>query len=92
MRHVTVILYINRNLISGKPELDFRLERAVKKAVAIINEKKKIITIQSGNDDLVIAAHDILWIERIKRYSLIQCNEDTYRVSSDFEELLSHIA
>lgn len=72
-----------------KPELDLRLERAVKKAVAIINEKKKIITIQSGNDDLVIAAHDILWIERIKRYSLIQCNEDTYRVSSDFEELLS---
>lgn len=74
-----------------KPELDMRLERAMKKAVEQLTNKKRTLTIQAGGVDIMIQSEEILWIERIKRYSLIHTKTETYRTSESFSVLLERL-
>ena len=74
-----------------KPELDQHLEKAMKKAVGQVIDKKQVLTVQSGGKHIVIPVEDILWIERIKRYSLIQTRTEIYRIPEDFSALLERL-
>ena len=74
-----------------KPELDLRLEKAMRKAIAQLRNKKRTLMVHSGSESLVLPVEDILWIERIKRYSLIHTKTETYRISEDFPALLKQL-
>lgn len=70
-----------------KPELDLRLPLAINKALHILDDKQKKIVLHDGLDELLIPVENIYSIERIKRYSLIHCENKTYKVKENFLEI-----
>lgn len=71
-----------------KKELDKRLPIAMKKAIALIKDTSKKILVTQGSEKTVIELDDILYLERVKRYTFIVTKEKKLRVKEDFEEIM----
>lgn len=98
--HIYITSYLNRvtDIFNTdpcyfiyKPELDLRLHQAINKAIYLLDSKKKKIVFHSGSDEIVILVEKIYSIERIKRYSLIHCEDKTYKVKENLQQIYEQL-
>lgn len=67
-----------------KKELKQRLPIALDKAINTIKNSKKTILVSQGSEKVVINIDDILYLERVKRYTFIVLEHEKLRVKEDF--------
>ena len=72
-----------------KSELEKRLPIAVEKAMNLIKETAKTILVTQGSSKLVVNTDDILYLERVKRYTYIVTKNEKLRVKEDIKDLMS---
>lgn len=74
-----------------KPELNFRIEKAMNKAIYISNQQKSYLNIEIKNKVYSIPANKILYIERKHRKCFIHTIDNVYEEYSNLEEYLSSL-
>ena len=92
LEKVTDIYEANHCYFIYKPELDLRLQKALMKAISILQSMQKAISIRSGSKQKIILTKNIVMIERVKRYSYIHTDTEIIRVTEPFEELFSSLS
>lgn len=69
-----------------------RLQKALMKAITILQSMQKVLSIRSGSKQKVIPIKNIAMIERVKRYSYIHTETEVIRVTESLEELFSSLS
>lgn len=92
LEKVTDIYEANHCYFIYKPELDMRLQKALMKAITILQSMQKVLSIRSGSKQKVIPIKNIAMIERVKRYSYIHTETEVIRVTESLEELFSSLS
>jgi len=72
-----------------KKDIKNRLPIAMEKAMKTIKEMSKTILITSGNAQVVVNLNDILYLERIKRYTYIVMKNEKLRIKEDLPTMMN---
>lgn len=70
-----------------KKELKKRLPIALDKAINTIKNSKKTILVSQGSEKVVVNVDDILYLERVKRYTYLVLQSEKLRVKEDLTAL-----
>lgn len=70
-----------------KPQKEKYLMKAVRKAITLLNRQTLPLIVHEGPNLIQIDPLSILYLERIKRYTLITTIDKIYKVKEDFETL-----
>ncbi|WP_289182938.1 LytTR family DNA-binding domain-containing protein [uncultured Dubosiella sp.] len=74
-----------------KPQKETRLEAAMQKAVGLLKSRPKEIIAHTGTSTIRLDPDRVLYLERIKRYTLVYCRTETIKVKEDLETLIRQL-
>ncbi len=74
-----------------KPQKESRLEIAIHKALSMLKNRPKEIVAHTGTTTVRIDPNTVLYLERIKRYTLIHCRTEIIKVKEDLDTLSSFL-
>lgn len=70
-----------------KPQLEERLEAALDKAILRLKLSRTRLVVHEKNNPLQLCLEEVVFIQRVNRYSMIHTQKETYQVRESFEQL-----
>lgn len=74
-----------------KPQMDTYLEKAILKAIATYYHENQEISVKTKEGQMNLFVNQIMYIERIKRYSLIRYQNQIIKTSTPLDEFLKKL-
>lgn len=71
-----------------KAEIENRLPKAIDKACKVLQEIKTTLVIHKKDGTIIVPIKDILYLERNKRTTIIQCSNEAITCSQKLDQLL----
>lgn len=91
LEKATEVYETNHCYFVYKPESKKRLPMAIEKAIHQIIESQKVLTISLKDKTKIILLNDIMYIERIQRYSYIYTVHETIKTAQKIKDLLEQL-
>lgn len=73
-----------------KPQLEQKIDKAIQKAQNIL--EKSILKLELKNKKVIIFLQDIIYIERMSRYSYVHTQDEVIKTAMNMSDLLSQLS